>query len=89
MKIELIRNEEKEVVGWHIIAENKEERLILGSMRHVQFWGTDDSKIAYDGIETEKATEGEYVTKIMYATEGHKRKRSEEFRKQLLEKEKE
>ena len=88
MKIELTM-EEGRTVGWEIIAESEEERRILGSMRNVEFWGTDDKKIQYDGMVSYKPDE-RYVHSLKYATKGYKEKREREFKESLVsEKDKE
>jgi len=72
MHINLIKVDNK-TIGWDLIPDTKEDKLILGSIRHLQFYGLDDEVIKYNGINTESIpNEGEYVTKIMYRQEKHK-----------------
>ena len=72
MHINLIKIDNKPI-GWDLIPDTKEDKLILGSIRHLQFWGDGDEVIKYNGINTESIpNEGQYVTKIMYRQAKHK-----------------
>lgn len=82
MKIELLQ-EEGRTVGWEIIAENEQERRILGSMRNVEFWGTGDTKIEYAG-RVDYEPDDRYVHSLKYATKGYKEKKKREFREKLM-----
>lgn len=77
MKITLIKDEKGHTCGWTITAENIDEKLILGSMRNLEFWGSDDDKVEYDGM-TADPDNTNYVTSLKYATIKHRR---EEFEK--------
>lgn len=68
MKIELVKHEGK-TVGWEIIAETTEDKLKLGAMRNIEFYGMNDDAINYDGVETE----GNYAVKLKYATKGYQK----------------
>lgn len=73
MKIELIMEDGK-TVGWDIIAENDEEKRILGSMRNVEFWGTGDNLIQYNGM-THDPDDERYVASLHYAITSYKKKK--------------
>lgn len=49
MILELVKHEGKSV-GWKLVAENEADRLRLGSVRNLQFWGFDDTNIEYAGV---------------------------------------
>jgi hypothetical protein len=49
MKVELVKHEGK-TIGWELVAENEEDRLTLGSIRNMQFFGLDETAIVYRGV---------------------------------------
>jgi hypothetical protein len=51
MQVKLIRKDGK-VVGWTLIAENEQDRLVMGSIRNMQFFGMNDTAIKYAGVTT-------------------------------------
>lgn len=48
MRVELIIVDGRPV-GWTIKGETAEEKKIVNTIRDLQFWGLDDTKIVYDG----------------------------------------
>lgn len=80
MKIELNKNKEGQTIGWSIIAETKEDKLILGSMRNIEFYSMGDECIAYDGM---KSSDDNYVLQLNYTTKAHKKIKEQEFRASL------
>lgn len=50
MKVELIYEDGK-AIGWSMDAENHEERLIVNTIRDMEFWNAGDRKIVYNGRE--------------------------------------
>lgn len=48
MRVELIEIDGRPV-GWTIKGETAEEKEIVNTMRDLQFWGLDETKIVYDG----------------------------------------
>jgi len=62
MKVILLQHESK-TVGWKLKAENKEDKLRLGSIRNIQFFGLDDTAIRYSGMKGE----GDYVAELSWA----------------------
>lgn len=70
MRIELIMHEGR-TTGWNIIAETIEDKLTLGSMRQVEFWGTGEHRIEYDGMRTDPEND-EYIASLHYATRAQK-----------------
>lgn len=84
MKIELIKNEANRTVGWSIIGETKEDKLRLGTMRNLLFFGTGDDVIEYDGVSTDPENEN-LAEKLHFATKGYIKKKKEEFRKKVEE----
>lgn len=83
MKIELIQIEgdkpgTKKTVGWHIIAETTDDKRILGSMRHVEFWGSDENTIQYDGY-TPDPNDDNYVGSLHYGTVAYKAQKHNEL----------
>jgi hypothetical protein len=81
MKIELVRNESGKTVGWSIIGETKEDKLRLGSMRHLLFFGLGDNVVEYDGM-TADPNDDDYVEKLHFATKGHIKEKKERRRKE-------
>ena len=77
MKIELktidIDGKKKECIGYTIIAESKEDSLVMGNVRNLHYLGFGDTYIRYDGMETKDATpEGErLVGKLKFVQEKH------------------
>lgn len=72
MLIELTKIEDK-VVGYTIEAENEQDKLTLGSIRNMQFFGFDDTALRYDGVESEETPEGSYAIKLHYIRQKHKK----------------
>ena len=85
MKVELIKNDTNKTVGWKLVAETKEDKLRLGTIRNMEFFGLNDTVITYDGMKTDPEDEN-YVVEVLYATKGHQKERKEAFRKMLEEK---
>jgi hypothetical protein len=79
MKLKLIKNEEKKTVGYTLEAETKEEKLTMGTLRNMFFWGDGDEKPVYDGHNSEEADEGHYVTKLHFVTKKYKKERNDKF----------
>lgn len=79
MKIELIKNDKGQTQGWSIIAENKEDKLTLGTMRNIEFFGMDDNAIEYNGMKSEDG----YAIKLNYATKAYIKNKEVEFRATL------
>jgi len=73
MKVILIEDEGK-TVGWKVEAETTEDKLTLGSMRNLQFFGMNENSVEYIGRESEDTPEGEYVTSMSYATKAYDKK---------------
>ena len=74
MKIELKilqTGDVKEVIGYDIVAESKEDNLLLGNVRNLHFFGFDDTYIKYDGMESKDETpEGQrLVNKLKFIQE--------------------
>ena len=67
MKIILIKNTEGKTCGWNLQAESVDDRLILGTIRNFNFFGTDNQVIKYDGIKT-WPEDDDYVDTVMYRT---------------------
>lgn len=84
MKVNLIM-EEGRTVGWTIEAENTEERLTLGSIRNLEFWGTGEQKVQYNGMAPFKDDDN-YVQSVKYATKTYKDAQKQAFRDSLKEK---
>jgi hypothetical protein len=82
MKLELIKDDGK-TVGWNLVAETKEEKLQLGSIRALEFWG-EQGRLKYNGIKSEKQPEGEYVVELGYCTEDYQKKVRDNFRTKVL-----
>lgn len=66
MKIELRRIDSK-TVGWSIIAESIDDKLVLGSIRDKEFWGYEDTRIIYDGMKLDP-DDRNYVKELKYVT---------------------
>lgn len=49
MKVEIVRNEKNQPVGWEMSGETPEEIKKLAIIRDLQFWGLDETVIVYDG----------------------------------------
>lgn len=80
MKIELVKEEGK-TVGWHIIAENDEDKQTLNSMRHCLFYGKKKTKIVYDGCINSIIEGG--VIQLFFATKEYREKKREEYSKSI------
>lgn len=48
--IELIKNEKNQAIGWTLVPKTLEEQELAGTIRDLQFFGFDDTKIVYNGI---------------------------------------
>lgn len=73
MKIELVKHEGK-TVGWTIIAETTEDKLTLGTMRNMEFFGMDENSVEYDGVSSEDDETGaSYALKLHYATRAYQK----------------
>lgn len=70
MKIELVKNDAGNTVGWQIIAETKQDKLRLGSMRNMLFFGFGDSVVEYDGWRADPKDK-KYVQSLHFATKKH------------------
>lgn len=75
MKVILIRTEKK-TVGWKIEAETTEDKLILGSMRNLQFFGMGKNKVSYGGM-TLDPEDTDYVMSMEYTTEGYQQEQND------------
>ena len=51
MKVEIIRNENQEAIGWSIEATTEDEKSIVNTIRNLSFFGFDDTAIRYNGRE--------------------------------------
>lgn len=51
MLVEIIKDEKGSPIGWTLKGENREEMNKLINIRNLQFWGSEDSTIVYDGRE--------------------------------------
>lgn len=50
MKIELIKNEDKDIIGWDIVrGDSDSDKDIINTMRNMIFFGFDDTHIKYAG----------------------------------------
>ena len=45
----MIKNDAGQAIGWTITAETKEENVVVGTIRDLQFFGMDETAIKYDG----------------------------------------
>lgn len=74
MKIELIKNDEGNPIGWSIIPETSEDDNTIATMRDLQFFGMDDTAIEYDGIELKDQALGKVLGNVKclnYKQAGH------------------
>lgn len=85
MKVNLIKQDGKSV-GWTIEGENEEEKRTLGSIRNLQFWGTGDTKIEYNGMMTDPGDE-DYVLSLSWATKGYIEKKKQEMYRRIFDNE--
>lgn len=55
MKVELKKNNLGQIVGWSLVAESKDDKLTLGTIRNMQFWGINTfiKRLAKIGIKIE------------------------------------
>ena len=72
MKVILNKSKQNKTIGWSLVAENIDDKLTLGSIRNIEFWGSGDDVIKYDGIKSEETKEGTYVTEVKYTLKSHK-----------------
>lgn len=49
MKVEIIKNDKGQAIGWSMEGENKEELNKLCDIRNLQFFGYGDTAIEYNG----------------------------------------
>lgn len=84
MKLTL-RKEEGKTVGWSFEAETKEESLMLGSIRNIEFFSMGDQCVQYDGM-SEDAENKNHVKSIRYATKEQVKKDRDGYHQRLLEK---
>ena len=71
MKIVLVKNDENYVIGYNIIPETKDDKLTLGNVRNLHFYGFDDTHIVYDGMECDNNVEPREVTKLKFIQQKH------------------
>ncbi len=64
MKVELVKQNGK-TVGWTLIAETTEDRLRLGSIRNMQFFGIKETAITYGGVMSWKE-DTKYVQQLAW-----------------------
>jgi len=88
VKIELIRipikdSDKKKTVGWNLIAETIEEKLILGSVRHAHFWAEKNDEVTYNGYIPD-SEDDKYVGVIKYATRAYQLTQHDETMSKLL-----
>ena len=57
MKVEIVKNDKNEPIGYTIEGETKDEKYTINTIRNLHFFGLDDSVIKYDGRE---AVDGEH-----------------------------
>lgn len=69
MQIELVKKDDK-VVGWKLIAENEEDRLKMGSVRNMCFFGMGGDVIAYNGVTPWKE-DPNYVQELQWIKKKH------------------
>lgn len=81
MKIELIKNEANKTVGWKLVGETKEDKLRLGTIRNMEFFGLGDDVVEYDGITSDPENKN-LVSEVRYATKRH----CEEEKRKFMEK---
>lgn len=68
MKIEL-KKIDNIVVGYDIIAETKEDSLVMGNVRNLHFFGFDDTYIRYNGMISGEGEEERLVKKLSFIQE--------------------
>jgi hypothetical protein len=49
MKVEIVRNDKNQPIGWEMSGETPEEIKKLRIIRDLQFWGSEETAIVYDG----------------------------------------
>ena len=62
MLIKLTKDDDGVINGYQFIPEDKEDKMVLGSIRHMHFFGLDETELKYQGIETKE----DYVTKMSF-----------------------
>ena len=67
-KIEL-KKIDNVVVGYDIVAETKEESLVMGNVRNLHFFGFDDTYIIYNGMLSGEGEEERLVKKLSFIQE--------------------
>ena len=75
MKIKLIKVPSAiegitKTVGWTLTAETKEEQVMLGSIRHIEYWGREEEIPVYGGY-TPDPENSRYVQTIIFSTKEH------------------
>jgi len=79
MKIELIKNEQGQAVGYKMIAETAEDTPIIEMIRDLNFWGYGENTVEYKGRncgEDDVTTELEWT--LRYLKEEDRKKREDE-----------
>ena len=59
-------------IGWSIKGETEEEKNKINTIRNLQFFGMDDTKIVYDG-RTESDDKNNDVGRLHYIQKGHQK----------------
>ena len=54
MKVQIIKDSNNKNIGWSIEGETEEEKLILNTIRNMQFFGFGDESIEYAGRTNSK-----------------------------------
>jgi len=49
--VQLVRNENNRIIGWEMRPTTPEEQEIAGAIRDMQFFGFDENKPVYNGLE--------------------------------------
>ena len=55
-----------------MVAENLEDKLRLGTVRNLQFWGIGDTAIKYNGVISESTKDGDYAIELSWKQQGLK-----------------
>lgn len=62
--VEIIYNKDKEPVGWKMCPKTQEEQEIAAIVRDLQFFGFNETKIVYDGLELIEPEKGKTIGNI-------------------------
>lgn len=65
--IEIIKKEGNPI-GWKLCPENKQEQSIAAVIRDLQFFGFEETKIVYDGLELIEPSKGKTLGNIKSLT---------------------